>query len=293
MTLRSKISANLHKLMIWPAIFLFTVFFIIPFFSGVGISLNDWNGFTTPDFIGLGNFARFFQDERALNALRITILFGLVSPILMNVFGLLYALLLDVGLHGSSLVRAIVYSPAVISSLIMGYIWMLIIKPATGVLPQLLQDLGLGSLYPDLLSDGGKAIWTIIVVNSWQYIGGSMIVYLAGLQTIPQELKDAGVVDGCGAVSGFFRITLPLLIPSIRINLILNLIGCFSVFDIIMALTSGGPGYSTESLSIFIYRMCYGSSTGYSTAVSLILFFLILVPVALSTWFLQKKEVEM
>lgn len=74
MTLRSKISANLHKLMIWPAIFLFTVFFIIPFFSGVGISLTDWNGFTTPDFIGLGNFARFFQDERALNALRITIL---------------------------------------------------------------------------------------------------------------------------------------------------------------------------------------------------------------------------
>ena len=281
MTLRSKISANLHKLMIWPAIFLFTVFFIIPFFSGVGISLTDWNGFTTPDFIGLGNFARFFQDERALNALRITM------------FGLLYALLLDVGLHGSSLVRAIVYSPAVISSLIMGYIWMLIIKPETGVLPQLLQNLGLGSLYPDLLSDGGKAIWTIIVVNSWQYIGGSMIVYLAGLQTIPQELKDAGVVDGCGAVSGFFRITLPLLIPSIRINLILNLIGCFSVFDIIMALTSGGPGYSTESLSIFIYRMCYGSSTGYSTAVSLILFFLILVPVALSTWFLQKKEVEM
>ena len=115
MTLRSKISANLHKLMIWPAIFLFTVFFIIPFFSGVGISLTDWNGFTTPDFIGLGNFARFFQDERALNALRITILFGLVSPILMNVFGLLYALLLDVGLHGSSLVRAIVYSPAVLS----------------------------------------------------------------------------------------------------------------------------------------------------------------------------------
>ncbi|MFR9216833.1 MAG: carbohydrate ABC transporter permease [Ruthenibacterium sp.] len=287
-----KVSAKLHLAMIWPAVALFCVFFILPFFSGVGISLTNWNGFGTPKFVGFANFLDFFKDERALHALYITLLFGIVSPILMNVFGLLYALLLDCGLRFSNIVRAIVYSPAVISSLIMGYIWMLIIKPETGALHQILQSLGLGQLYPDLLSDGTRAIWTIIFVNSWQYIGGSMIVYLAGLQTIPQELKEAAVVDGCGPVSGFFKITLPLLLPSVRINVILNLIGCFSVFDIIMALTSGGPGYSTESLSIFIYRMCYGSSTGYSTAVALILFVLILVPVAASTVLLKKKEVE-
>lgn len=293
MKLRQKLSANLHIAMIWPAAALFAVFFIVPFFSGVGISLTNWNGFGTPKFVGVQNFLDFFKDERALHALYITVLFGLISPILMNVFGLLYALLLDCGLRFSNLVRAIVYSPAVISSLIMGYIWMLIIKPETGALHQILTSLGLGQFYPDLLSDGTKAIWTIIVVNSWQYIGGSMIVYLAGLQTIPPELREASVVDGCGPIAGFFKITLPLLIPSIKINLILNLIGCFSVFDIIMALTSGGPGYSTESLSIFIYRMCYGSSTGYSTAVALILFVVILIPVLFSTWMLKKKEVDM
>lgn len=292
MRLREKIFSKLHFAMIWPATALFLLFFVFPFFSGVGISLTNWNGFGTPKFIGLKNFASFFQDPRALHALYITLLFGIVSPILMNIFGVLYALLLDCGLRFSNFVRAIVYSPAVISSLIMGYIWMLIIKPETGTLHQILQSLGFGAFYPDLLSDGTRAIWTIILVNSWQYIGGSMIVYLAGLQTIPQEVKESAVVDGCGPVSGFFRITLPLLIPAVRINVILNLIGCFSVFDIIMALTSGGPGYSTESMSIFIYRMCYGSSTGYSTAVSLILFIFILVPVAVSTILLRKKEVE-
>lgn len=288
-----KLSDKLHHFMILPAFLLFFFFFLLPFFSGIGISLTQWNGISDPKFVGFKNFIDFFSDERAIHDLMNTLQFGLISPIIMNVFGLAYAVLLDSKLRGRNLLRAVVYSPAVISSLIMGYIWLLIIKPETGALHQLMQAAGIGQYYPDLLTDGATAMWTIILVNSWQYIGGSMIIYLAGLQTISLELKEAATVDGCGPVKSFFRVSLPLLVPSIKINLILNIIGCFSVFDIIMALTGGGPGYATESLGIFIYRMCYGSNTGYATAVSILLFLVLLVPVGIATYLTGRKEAEL
>lgn len=288
-----KLNNNLHKFMTLPAFLLFVVFFLFPFASGVGISLTEWNGISTPKFIWFQNFTDFFSDGRALHSLANTLLFGLVSPLLMNVFGLLYAVLLDSKLKGRNIIRTIVYSPAVISSLIIGYIWLLIIKPETGALHQLMQVAGIGQFYPDLFTNGNTAMWTIIIVNSWQYIGGSMIIYLAGLQTIPIELKEAAMADSCGPIRSFFSVSLPLLVHSIKINLILNIIGCFSVFDIVMALTGGGPGYATESLSIFIYRMCYGSNTGYATAVSIILFTALLIPVGIATYFTSRREVEL
>ena len=117
-----------------------------------------------------------------------------------------------------------------------------------------------------------------------------MIIYLAGLQSIPSEYVEAATIDGAGRWQRFSRITLPLLMPAIRINVVTNIIGSLSVFDIIMALTQGGPGYSTESLSIYIMRMCYGSRTGYSTAVAMILFFIILIPVLISMRLTREKD---
>lgn len=117
-----------------------------------------------------------------------------------------------------------------------------------------------------------------------------MIIYLAGLQSIPSEYAEAATIDGAGRWQRFSRITLPLLMPAIRINVVTNIIGSLSVFDIIMALTQGGPGYSTESLSIYIMRMCYGSRTGYSTAVAMILFFIILIPVLISMRLTREKD---
>ena len=120
--------------------------------------------------------------------------------------------------------------------------------------------------------------------------GMTMIIYLAGLQSIPSEYVEAATIDGAGRWQRFSRITLPLLMPAIRINVVTNIIGSLSVFDIIMALTQGGPGYSTESLSIYIMRMCYGSRTGYSTAVAMILFFIILIPVLISMRLTREKD---
>jgi raffinose/stachyose/melibiose transport system permease protein len=131
----------------------------------------------------------------------------------------------------------------------------------------------------------------LILVNVWQYAGMTMVVFAAGLQGIPGELYESAALDGADAWVRFRRITLPLLQPVMTVNVVTNIIGSLAVFDVVVALTDGGPGYASESLSLFILRMVYGNSTGYSTAVALVLFLLTLVPVAVYLKLIARKEV--
>ena len=140
------------------------------------------------------------------------------------------------------------------------------------------------------MSSYPTALMVLVLVNVWQFAGMTMIIYLAGLQSISSDVLEAALIDGASRGQRFMRVTLPLLMPSIRINVVTNIIGSLSVFDIIMSLTEGGPGYSTESLSIYIMRMCYGSRTGYSTAVAMILFVIILIPVLISMRLTRAKN---
>lgn len=275
-----------------PAVALFAIFFVYPLCRGIGYSLTDYNGITTPKFIGLQNFITFFHDTRALRDIVNTLQFGLFSAVLLNVFGLLYALLFDGNTRLKRMGRTLVYIPAVISGLIMGYIWLMILSPQTGLYYHVLSFFHLSSLYNNMLGKMDQAMWVIIGVNIWQYVGGPMIIYMAGLQSIDNDIYEAAMIDGASGTQKLFRITLPLLIPSIKINVVTNIIGSLAVFDLIVALTNGGPGFSTESLSMFIYRNAYGGSTGYATAVALIMFLIILVPVIISMAVMKRKEVE-
>lgn len=283
----------LYRLMALPAILLFCVFFLYPLFRGIGYSLTNYNGITPGKFIGLQNFVDFFHDDRAIRDIRNTLQFGLLSAVLLNVFGLLYALVFDHNTRISRVGRTIVYIPAVISGLIMGYIWLMILSPQTGSYYQFVQNIHAPWLYHDVLGSMDHAMWAIIAVNVWQFVGGPMIIYLAGLQSIDPDLYEAGMIDGASYTQRLFRITLPLLTPSIKINVITNIIGSLAVFDVIVALTNGGPGFATESLSMFIYRNAYGGSTGYATAVAVIMFFIILIPVSISLVIINRKEAEM
>lgn len=291
--MRKKAGDLLYRLMAVPAILLFLVFFIYPLFRGIGYSLTNYNGITPGKFIGLQNFIDFFHDSRAIRDIWNTLQFGLVSAVLLNVFGLLYALIFDRSTRYDRVARTVVYIPAVISGLIMGYIWLMILSPQTGSYYQLLSSLHALGLFHDLLGSMKNAMWAIIGVNVWQFVGGPMIIYLAGLQSIDPDLYEAGMIDGAGYFQRLWRITLPLLIPSIKINVITNIIGSLAVFDVIVALTNGGPGFATESLSMFIYRNAYGGSTGYATAVAIIMFFIILIPVSVSLAIINRKEVEL
>lgn len=288
----NKIKSKLHLFMILPAFLLFSVFFIYPLLRGIGLSLTDYDGMTKAHFIGLKNFFDFFKDRRAINDVFNTLIFALGSAPLLNIFGFAYALLLDKNFKGKSLIRTIIYLPAVISPLIMGYIWYFILQPQRGFLYNLIEGLNIGTFNFNWLGNRYMALWVIIIVNVWQFVGMTMIIYLAGLQAIPEEMHEAGKIDGASYLQNLRYITLPMMIQPIKVNIITNIIGSLSVFEIIMALTDGGPGYSTESLSIYIMRMCYGSFTGYSTAVAIILFFIILLPVYISFKLLKSKEYE-
>lgn len=276
-----------------PGTVLFLIFFVYPLMQGIGVSMTDWNGFSDEkNFIGLDNFIRFFSDERAINAIGVTLLFGLLSPLLLNVFGLLLAILFDSKIKGRILARTAVYMPSIISPLIMGYLWTLILSPQTGVLDKALEQMGIDYSF-GWMGDPDKAIWLIIIVNVWQFVGGPMMIYLAGLQSVPSELYESAKMDGAGAIQMFKNVTWPLLYPSARINIFTNIIGSMAVFDIIMAITMGGPGYATESLSIYIYKQSFNGFAGYATAVSIIMFFIIVIPVGISLRWMRGKEVEM
>lgn len=273
---------DLTQWMSLPALLLYCLFFVYPLLKGVGMSLTDWDGMGEAHFIGLANFSRFFQDPRAMGDIRTTLIFALGSALLLNLVGLGYALLMEKPFPGRSLARVMIYLPSIISPLIMGYIWYFLLQPGRGFLYRAAEQLNTVFFLGKWMNDYAVTMAVLIFVNVWQYAGMTMIIYLAGLQSISGDIREAALMDGANAWQRFTRVTLPLLMPSIRINVVTNVIGSLSVFDIIMALTEGGPGYSTESLSIYIMRMCYGSRTGYSTAVAMILFFIILVPVLVS-----------
>lgn len=272
-----------------PAFVLFFVFFIYPFLNGFWLSLTKWNGYTEPHFIGLENFKNIFADPRGLNAIKNTVVFALFSTPLLNLVGLAYALLLE---NSNSrmvkIARFVVYIPAIISPLIMGYVWFFIVKTG-GTAQSLLMSLHLKGLVFDWLSSPAIALALIIFINAWQFSGMTMIIYLSNLAAIPVELYEAADMDGAGYWQKLIHVKLPNITSAITINILTNIIGSLAIFDAIVALTNGGPGYSTESLSMYIQRMSFGGLTGYAVAVAIVMFFITFIPVTLYIVMTKRK----
>lgn len=283
---------GLHQVMMLPAVVLFCTFFMVPFVQGIYMAFTNWNGYARMDFIGLENFAYFFRDDRAITVVTNTLCYGVLGTLLVNVVGILYALLMDSGLRGVGSMRTFLYFPSIISPLIMGYIWKFILSSENGVILDTLQRLGLSGLYRDWLGNPSQAVLVIVLVYVWQNVGGNMIIYLAGLQSIDEQMLESARMDGANSPQLLWYIKLPLLTAALRINVITSIIGSMSIFDIIVSLTNGGPGYFTESLSQFIYRQSTAGQAGYSAAVAMILFGIILVPVALAFMAMRKMYVE-
>ncbi len=263
------------NIMYVPALALFAVFVVYPFFEGIRIALTNWNGFSRHfDYIGLTNFKLLVTDSNVRTALANTLLYGFGSTFFQQIIGLAYALLLNDSFRGRTIGRTVIYLPALISGVIMGYMWYYILA-YDGALNDVLVLFGADKEL--WLSQAGTAIALIITINTMQYVGVSMIIYLAGLQNIPSMYYEAADLDGAGATVRFFSITLPLLYPAIVTSVTINLIGGLKLFDVIRALTGGGPGYSTHSLATLIYTSYFGSQmAGYAAAIGLLLFCTIL-----------------
>lgn len=295
MTMRKKkfsSSASIN-IMYFPAVILFLIFILLPFVRGIGISFTDWNGYSqTKNFVGLRNYQEFFTDKNMRTVLLNTLLYGGLSTLFQNLLGLAYALLMDVKFKGRGLVRTIIYLPVIVSPLIMGYILYYMFQYNNGALNEVLSWFNMAPV--DWLAKWSSAVPIVIIVNTLQFVGPAMIIYLTGLQSISLNYKEAAQLDGASRFQNFRYITLPLLMPSITINVIYNLIGGLKLFDIIMSLTKGGPGYSTSSMSVFMYSVYSGrQDAGYATAVGNMMFIMIaVIGIALLTQ-MRKKEVEL
>lgn len=281
------------NLMYVPVLVLLLFFIVYPFCKGMRFSFTDWNGYSQKwNFVGLYNYKHIFENPDITNTIKNTFIYGFGSTLFQNIFGLCYALLLEKKIRGTKIARTIIYLPSMISGLIMGYIWYFMLKRSGGALPEIFAMLGLD--FGDLLAKGNITVWIIVAVNVFQAAGGSMIFYQAGLQSISPTYYEAAELDGAGSIQKFFKITLPLLIPSIEFTIVLNLIGGFKLFDVIKSLTNGGPASTTESLSTLMYRMYFAKEqAGLAAALGNVMFVLIIVISLSALWFLRRKEVEL
>lgn len=275
-----------------PALAIFAVFLIYPMISGLQLSFTDWDGFSAArDFIGLENYVRLLDDGTFHTALINTFIFGVGSMVCQQVLGLALALALDRPGRKRSAVRAIIYLPVLISPVIMGTMYHLLFQYNDGALNDVVVALGGERLA--WLSDSTTAIAIIVAVNSLQFVGISMVIYLAGLQAIPGEFYEAAGLDGAGPLRQFWSITIPMLQPAFVTSVVLNLIGGLKLFDIIMVLTKGGPGYSTNSVSTLISIAYFDEqSAGYAAAMGVVLFLLIAIASLVTTHLLNRRRLD-
>ena len=274
-----------------PAIILFLVFIIYPFLEGIRISFTNWNGYSQEyKYVGLKNYIKMIHDSNMFVALKNTLIYGIGSTVIQNVLGLAYALLLNSKIKGRTVIRTIVYAPVLISGLVMGYIMYFLVQYDHGAINDLMTIFGNEAI--DWMNNGNRAVIIMTVINSLQYVGISMVIYLAGLQNISAQYYEAAAIDGASVWQKFRYITKPLLIPAVSSSVTLNLIGGLKLFDIIQSLTKGGPGYSSHSLSTLITNQYFNATNaGYSATIGLFSFILIMILSSILTSYFNKKEV--
>ncbi|PZD97510.1 sugar ABC transporter permease [Paenibacillus sambharensis] len=287
-----KISKRLYPYyMIWPAFLVYSVFFVVPAIIGLYYSFTDWRlDREVIRFIGWDNFRTIFTDETLILALKNTIIFAIVTVIGKNLLGIALAIGLNMKLKTRNLLRAVFYSPSILSILVISIVFTPMLR-TEGMINRMLSAIGLDPLTQAWLTDPSIVIWTIAAVSIWQHVGFQMAIYLAGLQSISKDYYEAATIDGAGPWRSFINITLPLLLPAININLMLTLIGGLKVFSEVFVLTGGGPGNASQVVGTIILRAFGEGSWGLGTAINTLLFAgvtLISIPLLI---FMRRREV--
>ncbi|MFJ2648362.1 carbohydrate ABC transporter permease [Streptomyces sp. NPDC087420] len=276
-----------------PALVVYAVVVLYPSLAGVVYAFTDWSGIGGFSFIGLDNFRTLLDDDRALESVGNTLMLTVAVVVVQNAIGLLLALGVNTNIHSRSLLRVIFFAPAVVSPVMVAFLWKYVYNPDNGAgLNGVLGAIGLGGLRQDWLGNPSLALWSVAAMVIWQYAGYSMVVFLAGLQGVPVELHEAARIDGAGTWQRFRYVTWPLLAPALTINLMLSTIGGLKLFDQVYAATNGGPGTSSETLSTVLYKeaFVYGKF-GYSTAVALVLALFVAAVSLVQLRYLRAREV--
>lgn len=277
-----------------PAVVVYSVFIIIPFLFSIFFSLTDWNieRMFTPVFRGVTNYLTVLQDKIFVRAVVNTLLFAVGTTILKIAFGLLLALAVLKVSRLNNVLRTIFYIPCVMSPLIIGVIFTSILADQ-GLLNNLLESLGLSALAVNWLAKYATAMSSVIMIEGWMWSGFNMFIFIAGLQAISTDYYESADVDGVSKFNQFRYITLPLLVPSFRVNVTLNITGSLKVFDLIYVLTQGGPGFDTQVMSTYVYRAFGLGLLGESSAASVILAVIVVLISFVLNRYLTRKEVAL
>ena len=286
---RMSSKSKTHLLMIIPVIILFFAFNTLPLIIGAFYSFTNYRGYGSWDFVGLRNYIDMFSDTRVWNSYVFTFKYAIAGTVLVNIISLLMALALNSKVRFKSALRGVYFIPNILGGLIVGYIFSFIF---TYIIPVVGETLNIELIKNSILADERFAWVGVLVVGVWQAVAMNTIIYISGLQTIPTDVYEAAKIDGSGAFYTFRKITLPLLIPFISINLVLSTKNMLMVFDQIMSLTKGGPAQSTESISYLIYRNGMdGGQFGFQSA-NAVLFFVLIVTISVIQMRMTGKKEE-
>ena len=291
-TRRHRRRFNSAYLFIAPSVILIAVFIAEPILQSGWMSLHDWTvGETSHTFVGVDNYTAMFQDSRFWNALKVTVLYTIVVSVVQVVLGLLLAARLRRTTWYSSLLRTAYFFPFVASLVVVGIIWKFLLDPQVGAVDAWLSDVGVGA--PDWLTSTSLALPTVIAVGVWKNVGFSMIVLLAGMQGIPEHLYEAAALDGAGAWGKFRYVTLPALRPAVLFTTLIATINGLQLFDLVFAMTNGGPVFHTESVVMYLYERGFVEfQLGYASAVAWALFVVILVVSAVQLRVARYRDVD-
>ncbi len=280
----NKAMKKYFPIFVLPTLLAFTIFFIVPFVMGFGLSFTKFKVITNVTFVGFKNYIKAFTlDGSFFHALGFTSLFTVVSMITVNVFAFLLALLLTKGIKGTSFFRSVFFMPNLIGGIVLGYIWNLLIN---GVLMHFFGE--------DISFNAKYGFWGLVIMTNWQLIGYMMVIYIAGLQNIPSDVLEAASIDGSSPLRTLFKIKIPMVMPSITICMFLTLTNSFKMFDQNLALTNGAPGSDTEMLALNIYKTFYGRTgfQGVGQAKAVIFFILVALIAFIQLKITNRKEIE-
>lgn len=276
-----------------PAFIIYTALLVIPIFMAFGISFFKWNGFTDMTFVGIENYVKLFQDKRLGNSVINTLVIAGVVIVAVNVLGLALAMLVNKPSKTNNFFRTIFFIPFVLSSVALSFVWKSILS-YNGVFNGILEALGFGGMIGNWLGTKWSAIVCVIIVEIWRTLGYHMMLYLAALQSVPNDLYEACTVDGGNRWDKFKNVTLPLIVPGMSVSILMSIINELRIYDVVKIMTDGGPGYDTETIVYNIVSQGFTSNiVGYSSAIAVVLFIAI---GAISVFVVQqtnKREVEM
>ncbi len=289
---KSKVLNRNHILFLFtlPILIMYCVFFIIPLLMGMKNSLTDWSG-TSPDysFIGIKNYIDIFQDERFRNALIFNFKYTILLTVGTVIISLIIAIVLNQKIRGRGFFRSVFFLPAILSLVTVGLIWNELFYR---VIPLIGEATGWGLFESSWLGSPKLAMYAILLVNLWQGCATPIVLLIAGLQSVPQDLYEAAAIDGANAWQRFKSITIPYLIPVLNIVIVTSVKGGLTTFDYIKAMTDGGPMQSTESVGILIYNHAMQEGRfGYSVAESMILFLIIALVSVVTMRMTENKKV--